>query len=190
MASEASSKRPLYHLHVELDSEYEPLHKRGKISNVPRSALATLRLQGKKNLDLWIDGRLYPVNPNSQSTPPFSNFSSLLKFVGDGYTGFLGYTMQLTAASEVLKLENHLLQQEVIQLREQLNETSEKTKTLEKALALARKRKTILGIRDRERSLKNIENLKLGSGGCIRRIRAARYIFSSQCFVKIVYCFV
>ena len=93
----ASAKRGLYHLHIELEDEYQPIRKRNKISVVSPDAIQTMRLEERKHLDLWTDGRLYPIDPIIKSTPPFYNCSSLMRFIGDGCGGLLGYTYNLGA---------------------------------------------------------------------------------------------
>lgn len=170
----ASAKRGLYHLHIELEDEYQPIRKRNKISVVSPAAIQTMRLEERKHLDLWTDGRLYPIDPIKKSTPPFYNCSSLMRFIGDGYGGLLGYTYNLVADRDLLRLENQMLKQENQMLNQQLEESKEKIKNLQKQLNVARRKQTKLGIRERERRLKNIENLKRGGGGCSKRISAVR----------------
>lgn len=170
----SAAKRGLYHLHIELEDEYEPIRKRNRASEASPAAIQSLRLEGKKHLDLWTDGRLYPIDPMKRSTPPFYNCSSLMRFIGDGYGGLLGYTHNLGAERDFLRLENQMLKQEKDSINQQLEESKEKIKNLQKQLNTARRKQTKLGIRERERRLKNIENLKRGGGGCSKRIRAAR----------------
>ena len=68
-----------------------------------------LRYQGKRHIDIWINGKLYPVDPITKSISPFSNFSSLLKYVGEGSKGLLGYKFNLASERDIKKLENNLL---------------------------------------------------------------------------------
>lgn len=170
----ASTKRGLYHLHIELEDEYEPIRKRNRVSVASPAAIQTMRLEGRKHLDLWTDGRLYPIDPLRGSTPPFYNCSSLMRFIGDGYGGLLGYTHNLGVERDLLRLENHMLKQEKDSINQQLEESKGKIKNLQKQLNAARRKQTKLGIRERERRLKNIESLKRGGGGCSKRIRAVR----------------
>ena len=170
----ASAKRGLYHLHIELEDEYQPILKRNKITEVSPAAIQTMRLEERKHLDLWTDGRLYPIDPIKKSTPPFYNCSSLMRFIGDGYGGLLGYTYHLVADRDLLRLENQMLKQGNQMLNQQLEDNKEKIKNLQKQLNVARRKQTKLGMRERERRLKNIENLKHGGGGCSKRISAVR----------------
>ena len=81
---ERAQYRPdVYHLHVELNWDYEPLCKRNKPNIISEALKNSYRLQGHKNIDLWVDGKLYPVDSLRKSTPPFKNVTSLLQFVGD-----------------------------------------------------------------------------------------------------------
>ena len=140
-----------------------------------------MRQDQKKHIDLWTDGRLYPVDPMTKSTPPFSGCSSLIKFVCDGQRGLLGYTQSLATERDILKLEDHLAKQMINTLKQQLEECKESNKKLQTQLKQAIKKNTMLGDRQRERSLKNIEALRRGGGGCSRRIRAARYTLLIVC---------
>ena len=113
MEIQSDQKRKLYHLHIDLDKDYEPARKRGKNTSLSSNDMNLLRYQGKKHIDLWSDGRLYPIDPTTKSVPPFLNCSSLLEYVGDGAKGLLGYTLNLAGDRDIVKLENHLLQQEM-----------------------------------------------------------------------------
>ena len=94
---------------MELDKEYEPIHTRSKISTISTNDMQVLRNQGKKHIDVWSDGRLYPIDPIKKCTPLFSNFSSLFQYLRDGFNGLLGYTYNLTSERDILRLQNHLL---------------------------------------------------------------------------------
>ena len=52
-------------------------------------------MQGAKAIDLWTDGNLSPSDPISCAPPPFRNITALMKFVGDGFNGLLGYCKRL-----------------------------------------------------------------------------------------------
>ena len=82
-------------LHVRVDEEYAltkmPYSKRG----LDLTIASQYRLEGKKNIDLWVDGSLYSNDPVTTLNPPFSSTSSLLTFVGDGEQGLLGYCKHL-----------------------------------------------------------------------------------------------
>ena len=46
-------------------------------------------------LDLWLDGRIYPVDPSTGKRPRFNDVKTMLEFVGDGDNGLLGYSCSL-----------------------------------------------------------------------------------------------
>ena len=91
----------------ENEKDYEPAQKRGRNNNISSYDIQILRFQGKKHIDIWCDGRLYPVDPISKSVPPFSNCSSLLRFLGDGVDGILDYTCNIPSERDILRLKNH-----------------------------------------------------------------------------------
>ncbi|MCO5609351.1 hypothetical protein L7F22_063577 [Adiantum nelumboides] len=168
-------KRSIYHLHIELDKEYCPVHKRNKCAEVSASIFQAMREDQKKHIDLWTDGRLYPVDPIMKNTPPFSNYSSLVKFVGDGQRVLWGYTQFFFAAErDILKLEDHLSKQMINTLKQQLEECKERKEKLQTHLKQARRKNTMLGDRQRKKKLKNIEALRRGEGSCSKRIKATR----------------
>ena len=134
MEKKRVQQRATYHLHIELDKDYEPIHKRSKISTISTNDMHVLRYHGKKHFDIWSDGRLYPVDPITNSTPPFSNCSSLLKYLGDGSNGLLGYTYNLASERDIIRLENHLLRREKESMLQILEENKEKISSLEETI--------------------------------------------------------
>lgn len=48
-------------------------------------------MRGKQGISIFGDDSLYPKDPYTISTPPFSNPTTLLRFVGDGKKGLLDY---------------------------------------------------------------------------------------------------
>lgn len=140
-----------------------------------------LRLQGKKNIDLWMDGNIYPKHPASNSAPPFRDITSFVNYLGDGYRGFHGYTRHLEAVSDTLQLEKDLLAKENLQLRHTLDLCNQKLESNEKIIQdlerdkeNLRQKQTLLGLRKRERKLKDIDQLKIGCGGTKKRINAIK----------------
>ena len=61
------------------------------------------RIQGKHNLDLWKNGKLYPKIPATNVPPPFSNVTSLLRFIGDRKQGLLGYIQHIESKASSLE---------------------------------------------------------------------------------------
>ena len=70
-----------------------------------------------------------------------------MRFIGDGYGGLSGYTYNLVADKDLLRLENQMLKQENQMLNQQLEERKEKIKNMQKQLNVARRKQTKLGIR-------------------------------------------
>lgn len=178
----AQENKRKYHLHIDIEQEYEPLQKKNKSSTLTPSSKNELRSHGYQNLDLWCDGRIYPMNPLTLSTPPFSNISTLLRFVGDGVRGLLGYCNNLIGNTQYVSAFNQSLLQQIALLKGQQAQSIEKISSLreniaelEKELKKSRIKNTSLGFRQRCRNISNIETLKVGSGGLKRRIHAVRY---------------
>ena len=115
--------RRKYHLHIDLDTEYEPFQKRGNknrnSAHTTSTDIANMRLSGHKHIDLWCDGRLYPIDPKTQSHPPFSNPTNVLQFIGNGEEGFLGYCKAISSTSNLERLHLQYLTHESVLLREE-----------------------------------------------------------------------
>ena len=128
-----TNKPSKFRLQVELETEYATLRSR----HVPRNiSYDQLQMQGAKAIDLWIDGDTYPVDPISGAPPPFKNITALMKFIGDGFNGLLGYCRRLhmlwldeAATTRQTKLALEQLQvastKEVNSLMQRIKELSE-----------------------------------------------------------------
>lgn len=83
-------------------SKYRPLIERGRplANQTPRSQFPAKRKAGGTNLDLWLDGSIYPQNPITGVVPAFRDIRSLLCYVGDGESGLLGYAKALQNADK------------------------------------------------------------------------------------------
>ena len=101
--SNKRKKWDLYHLHIDLEREYEHVQKKNNVRTLTRLDKENMRISGKKHVDLWCDGKLYPKNPLNNSSPSFSNPSSLLRFIGDGHGGLLGYCNDLSSHAETFR---------------------------------------------------------------------------------------
>ena len=181
MSMECTSKKRVYNLHIELANEYEPAQKKNKCKVYSYLDLENMRVQEKKHLDIWCDGRIYPKSPLTNSTPSFSSPSSLLRYAGDGHNGLLGYCNALSSHADTLKHSYDMCYHELTMLKLQnynisleLQKKDLSISDLEKKLRELRRKRTKLGERERERKFSNVETLKCGSGGLKRRIRAAR----------------
>ena len=84
-----------YHVNLLLDAQYastRSLGNRGSCENTMHNLCA----QGKRHIDLWVDGNLYALDPATQKNPPFRTMHDLVRYVGDGIDGLLGYCNQLS----------------------------------------------------------------------------------------------
>lgn len=137
---------------------------------------------GLKHVDLWCDGHLYPLDPRRFSHPPFSTPTSLLRFVGDGTDGLLGYCRALSTEAVAQRSQLQMQYAEIRRLlgvqkthEGTIEELHNQNDGLQKQLHTMRQKETALGVRLRKRKLKNMENLKPGSGGLKKRIQAIRF---------------
>lgn len=85
-----------------IPAKYRPCIYRGQrlADQTPRMDFPAKRKAGDTNIDLWLDGSIYPPNPATNAPPPFRDLKSLLCFVGDGAIGLLGYAKLLQGADE------------------------------------------------------------------------------------------
>ena len=77
---------------------------------------SALRESGAKNLDLWVEGELYPVDPMSKSHPYFKTITGLCRFVCHGESGILGYCRSLEGNRISLEQKIHDLNIQLYQL--------------------------------------------------------------------------
>lgn len=80
-----------------LPGKYRPAIVRGRLLSQQErfSDFPAKRKAGDTNIDLWVDGSVYPVNPLTKQPPAFKDLKDLLCFVGDGVGGLLGYANAL-----------------------------------------------------------------------------------------------
>ena len=180
----ANLNKRKYHFHIDLEAEYEPLHKRNTNSILTSAEKESARREGKKHIDIWSDGSIYPFDPTTMSTPNFNNASSLLRFVGDGASGLLGYcyhllqnTHQVASLNNSLLLHNAFMLEQEKMYHSKMESANGTIVELEKAIKNARLKSTTLGLRHRCKTVANIETLKTGGGGLKKCIRAVRYVY-------------
>jgi hypothetical protein len=91
-----------YFVQIQLEVKYAPLIRCRKSlqEQVPKSSFSERREAGETNIDLWIDGRLYPVDPSTESPPPFRTTKQYLEFLCHGEMDMLGYTKRLKLLSD------------------------------------------------------------------------------------------
>lgn len=116
-----------------------------------------MRLSGLKHIDLWCDGSLYPIDPQTISHAPFSNPTSLLQFIGDGITGLLGYCNSISTTAQSERLHSQYLGAKVLYLREKcrvqrqkLEKQGRQIETLIKQINTYREKETCIGHQESE----------------------------------------
>jgi hypothetical protein len=89
----------IYIPQVQLEAKYAPLIRCGKIldAQASKNSFSERREAGETNIDLWVDGRLYPIDPATECSPPFSTTKQYLEFLCHGEMDMLGYTKRLKA---------------------------------------------------------------------------------------------
>jgi len=55
---------------------------------------------GQIHLDLWVNGSVYPIDPTTNKHLNFFSIQQLLKFIGDGNSGLLGYVKNVEKACD------------------------------------------------------------------------------------------
>lgn len=83
-----------YHVNLLLDAQYASTHSLGNRGSC-KNTMHNLRVQGKRHIDLWVDGNLYPLDLATQKNSPFRTMHGLVRYVRDGMDGLLGYCNRL-----------------------------------------------------------------------------------------------
>lgn len=91
-----------YKVSATIAGKYAPIINRSRMlhEQMPKSEFPRIRESGATNIDVWIDGSIYPHHPGSKKRPSFRSVSDLLEFVGEGKKGLLGYVESLSACNE------------------------------------------------------------------------------------------
>lgn len=113
---------PVYKISATLGGQYTPLIKRTRDCQVHMSKLELDALRasaaGASNIDLWVDGSLYPHNPlDLERRPRFKSVSELLEFTGEGKKGLLGYIESLCKVDKTIEFNLAETKKEVQFLR-------------------------------------------------------------------------
>lgn len=111
-----------YKLSTSVVAKYAPLINRSRPihEQTPKSQFPAICEGGATNIDLWVNGSLYPVNPTDGRRPQFQSIAELLEFVGDGKSGLLGYTTSLCSTDQTIQFHLSEAQRENQSLRERL----------------------------------------------------------------------
>ena len=116
---------------VVLDSKYAPVFKRGsriEEGQNPRSSFPIKRKAGDTNIDLWLDGSIYPTDPSTGHPPAFKTLKAFLEFVCHGQAGLLGYVEKLAGPNGYSTNDVRILQQKVLDLNVCTNTEIERLK--------------------------------------------------------------
>lgn len=180
-----SSRPHKVDLRVRIHEDYAPLK-----HNIDPAMLSALRLAGKTNINLWIDGHLYPPDPAVNYPPTFRDLPSFIHHLGDGEKGLLGYCKRLAvkdawrvhvlscqlqeAHSNLLRVQNGLDEATLSTIRLQ-KECLKKGKKIEKLHAtISHMKNTPNGARERKRSISAIDTLAPQGGAFKRRVIATK----------------
>jgi hypothetical protein len=100
--SNLQSNLPMYKAQASVSAKYAPLIQRGKFlhEQVSKAVFPERRSAGDTNLDLWLDGSIYPINVQTGKHPRFNSLKDLIEFVGDGESGLFGYINSLVAQND------------------------------------------------------------------------------------------
>lgn len=112
-----------YTTSVALHNRFAPIVKKGVRvdEQLSRSEFPTLREAGATNMDLWLDGNLYPLDPVTRKPPHFQTLKTYIEFLCHGESGLLGYTNHLVSTSDAVKgLEQELEKTRADCLREKV----------------------------------------------------------------------
>jgi len=95
-------ERLSYKVSATIAGKYAPLINRSHMlhEQTMKSEFPRIRESSAINIDLWIDGSIYPHHLGSKKRPSFRSVSDLLEFVGEGKKGLLGYVESLSACNE------------------------------------------------------------------------------------------
>lgn len=182
-----------FHMNIKLNPEYATWRSTNHKALRDANEAHRLRMEGKKNIDLWTDGFLYPKDPSTGKFPPFNSVHDLMRFVGDGVNGLLGYCMKLTQSSNDQMHVIMSLHTALINSQTNISSLEEKIKSLEDSnghltTKLQNLKETPKGQRERVRQMKHIKVLSEHSGAKKKRMRLAREFVSQVCGLDMNIC--
>lgn len=147
---------------IELHSDYRTLRSILGLSGttaIDENVKIEMRSAKKKCLDLWVDGELYPLDPQTRMAIPCSDLASFMRYIGDGENGLLGYCKRLEAHGRLVlpyyqhQIESHFrlkvdelmsvnnsLQIEISSLKQQLEKVHEEIEYQKLELQVAHKK--------------------------------------------------
>ena len=129
-----------------------------------------MRDSGATNIDLWLDGNLYPIDPVTGKPPQFHRVKSYLEFLCHGESGLLGYSRHLVSTCDSVKgLEQQLEETQADALR--------KTVDLQNSIALLKQELDVANSGWAQRS----EELLVGSREEIATLKTESDLLRSRC---------
>ena len=175
-------------VNLRLPIEFAPTKKNDENASQPAFVR---RSRGETNVDLWLDGGLYPKDPLVGCHPTFHTLPSLIKYVGEGEHGLLGYCKRLDSnhacalawfrqQCQVLHTHSTHLQQQLHFIEKQVKDLKEEMKARETEVTklqvtMKHLKDTPFGMRERKRVFFSIESLASNGGACKKWIMATRY---------------
>lgn len=179
MSTSSNLCQKKFHMNIKLDEEYATWRRANAKSLKDTTEANRLRTEGRKHIDLWVDGSLYPIDPLTNKYPSFYTVHDLIRFVGDGMNGLLGYCMRLCQFRDELSNQNfhlnnslQIFQNQVSVLKKKIEVLENLNKSLENRLD--RLKSTPIGLREKRKRIINISNLLQASGGKKRRMKLTK----------------
>lgn len=114
-----SANKAIYQVSFHIPPKYAPAIPKGKdLDENPTHRLdfVALRQQGGKNLDLWMNRAIYPIDPQTTKPPDFTTIKGLAIFTTEGESGLLGYTCSLCNQPHLMR-KTRGLEGEIYQLQ-------------------------------------------------------------------------
>lgn len=83
---------------IKLHPRFAPLIRRGqRLEDQPTpESFVERRAANETHIDLWIDGRIYPLDPATKQPPLFRTTKQYIEYCCEGENGMLGYTKRLS----------------------------------------------------------------------------------------------
>lgn len=168
-----------HHINLSVEQEYATYQSITKKALRNDEEAQRLRDQGRKNIDLWVDGRLYPVDLAFNAHSHRIQADMLMGVANQAIQGLQERIETLnhektTALQQMASLESKLYscREETIRLKEERDFFERRVSFLK--CQSEKLKRTPLGPRERVRGLRALDSLAQNGGGWKRRIRATK----------------
>lgn len=156
--SNSTTSNVKFHLNIKLNPECATTRSIYQRALSDKEECQRLWSKGKKHIDLWSEGSLYPANPKTRRYPPFHTPHDLIFFVGDGDNGLLGYF------SRLLESYNHQHVQFIHHFKSTILLNEKQIKELENWIIQLKKhfqifKQTPIGLRERIKLMRGAQDL-------------------------------